>query len=201
MIAITARMDEAMERLGLARKKARWRGGNPQLPILVLQQEASRGAHYDISVVFGYPDRDPEHWASLQLDQSTSTGRLRPFYDLSQADEMLRLEDDFLNFTVPLVARFRSLSGRELAEALLSGEVPTSDPRRGQVSVVMNLLDLAEAYDLPDMRQEALRIARKLDESPATRPAIRELADFQPALQEAISWSQGIEKKPWWRRR
>src|SRR4028118_166037 len=68
-------------------------------------------------------------------------------------------------------------------------------PREGK-----DLLDIANAHQVPDARAYALDLARKLDASPDARSQIRELAEFRPDVADAIGTPPAAPPaRRWWR--
>jgi hypothetical protein len=201
MNPITPKMDEVMRQRGFVRKKARWRSGNTELPVVVyLEKPTTGGPRYGLTVLYGFPDRDPEEWGCFQVSQGEACGRKDGhYYDLSRPNAAEELESDFLRFTAPTAGRYAN--GRQLAEALEREEIPSSQPGRGRVGLVRDLLDVADAHDLSDVKTRALGLARELDSDPATRAEIRELARFKPEVFAVIDWSQAEPKQRWWQRR
>jgi hypothetical protein len=200
MLMITDRMDAAMIDGGFVRKKARWRRHTPELPIVVFQEQAGTGGPlYGFTILFGYPHRNPDEWGCFQISQGEACRRRRGhYYDVSTASEREQIEQDFLQFTAPMAARFHS--GRELAAALIAGDVPLSWPTRGQTGLVKDVYDVADAHDVAEARMYALTLARTLYSSRRTRSQIRELASFRPGIEEALDvTSPAPPRRRWWR--
>lgn len=195
----TERMDAAMRSIGFSRKKTRWLGGSSDLPVLVREELAKvNGNAVGVSVLFGGPGMDPEESVCLQLSQRMSCGFRDHYYDVSKARETSELERHFMEFTVPLLERYRT--ARDLAAGLIAGDVPPSFPGRGRVGLVKDLIDIANAHHLEDVKQRALTIARALDASDHTRSAVRELAEFNPEVAEVVGRINPAPQKRWWQR-
>jgi hypothetical protein len=201
MFVITDRMVVAMADLGFARNKARWRRHGPELPVVVYQEQATTGGPlYGFTVLFGFPQRNPDEWGCFQLSQGLACGRRDHYYDVTASGGREQIEHDFLTFTASVAGRFHT--GQELATALIQGEIPTSFPGRGKTGLVKDVLDIAEAHGLAEARAYALDLAKTLDGSRSTRAQIRELASFRPQVAEALDSASGLPPRHrWWRPR
>lgn len=199
MIVISRRMDEAMREAGFSRKGSRWRRESDPLPIVVYQEQAKTGGpRYGFSILFGWPHRNPAEWACFQLSQGEACGRGSHYYDMSSEQSRRVVEMDFLQFTVPAASRFHT--GQELADALADAELPPSQSGRGEVGRVKDLIDVAEAHGLPDVKGRALKLAKRLDSSWESRSSIRELAQFVPEVASVIDWEAPAPRRRWWQR-
>lgn len=199
MLVITDRMDAAMADVGFIRTKARWRRPSPELPIVVYQEQAKTGGpQYGFTVLFGFPNKNPEEWGCFQLSQGVASGRRDHYYDVSASRGREQIEQDFLTFTAPVAGRFHT--GQELASALIQGELPASTPGRGQAGLVKDVLDIAEAHGVAEARAYALDLARTLNGSRNTQAQIRDLAGFSPQVAEALDWASALPpRRRWWR--
>jgi hypothetical protein len=187
MRIVDTEMDQAMVALGYLRSGSRWRRPrDSDFPVVVYTEAPKTGGpRCGVAILVGFPDRDPETWGCYQVSQRRALGEFDHYYPVSGDAGIARLKFDFLRFTVPFVGRVRT--ARDLAEGLLDRTIPSSAPERGDVGLVKDLIDVANAYGLSAAKDQALDLAIQLDASPKSRSDIRELASFVPEIANVLA--------------
>lgn len=186
MRIIDADMDQGMLAAGFRRRGSRWRRpADSDFPVLVYTETPKTGGdRCGVTVLVGFPGRDPGAWGCYQISQRRALGEFDHYYSVGEGSGAEKLRSDFHQFTLPFVTQVRSAS--ILAEGLLARRIPSSAPERGDVGLVKDVIDIANAYNLDSVKAEALNLAIQLDLSPKTRSDIRELARFVPDIAEIL---------------
>ncbi|MGY1760732.1 hypothetical protein ACI79G_00830 [Geodermatophilus sp. SYSU D00779] len=83
----------------------------------------------------------------------------------------------------------RFQSGRDLAKALMDGQIPASFTAQGPTGSVTEVLDIAEVHSVPEAHIFAFDLAKQLDAAKSTRGDIRKLPRCRPQVADAIGWA------------
>ena len=93
-------------------------------------------------------------------------------------------------------------AGRDLAKAVMDGQVPASFPTQGPTGSGTEVLGIADAHSAPEARRFAFDLAKQLDAAQSTREDVRELARCRPQGVDAIGWTPTPPppvRRGWWR--
>jgi hypothetical protein len=196
MKAITPEMEASMAAIGFTRRKARWLGGNDNLPRgAFVQQHPRGGLHYSIDLVWGYPDRDPYEWSCLNTNQRQWAGFEQPYYNVADEAGIMEMERHFLELTVPTLSQVTN--AEQLMSRVLAGSMTHEPGVSDAFQISRSAIDISDAHglDIPwPFLENLISEAWSNDDA---RQQLEELALFRPALGPHLPKGGPVSKRRW----